>query len=1028
MARSTKIKENRIDCKSFFQKSLKKDGEIWYLISTEWLAKLYSFLDENKNLFEQVLGPIDNSSLLTDDTNHILKPGLIEDVDFKIINQEDWEKMRDHFGILNDSHAISREVVDLNKHKGIESKHNLFLDIYPLKLKMFKFPNIDILATNSYNKNDLISKMEQDLKTFFELPNETEVRLWMSNKCNVIKTYIPLPNIKQTMYDAGITSDHYIIMETYRKGAEVWPLTVKHPLNEECTYQFKAYSDKEHQQNLPRFPKIIPGLSGLVNLGNTCFMNSALQCLSNVPPLTEYFVSKKFLQDINANNPLGMKGQIAKAYAKLMESIWTNKHISFSLRTFKDIVGEFAPTFSGFQQHDSQELLIFLLDGLHEDLNRIKKKPYIDLKEAEGRKDEDVAREAWKHFKMRNDSIVVDTFYGQLKSTLICPVCNKVSVTFDPFSTLSVPLPYKKERAIKIKLVLYDSERPPAQCRINVPKDGTISDLCAVITEHTKIPANQILVAKITLNRFHKVFNLSDSVTLINSNDDIVIYEFPTDFQDKSLICLPVYQQIDKSMELKGNESDTNAKILPTSFFLPPFIIMVPSDKSNENNIRKILMDRMKRYVSKPRRDYEWWKQDPLNNIPISDLHMPPNMFTIKVGDIYGNVDFTLVESSDLAKMDTQVNIKLGTKVEPSSFIILDWHPLAKAKFVDIETAMDVVILDNLFNTPYSIKTCYPYPDPHTKKSWELSECLDSFVSVERLSEQDSWYCPHCKKHQQATKKFDLWKLPPILLIHLKRFYYNRFFREKINIAIDFPINNLDLSSYVKDPEHRKHSIYNLIGVSNHYGELGYGHYTAYAKNYFDKEWYNFDDSSVSKVKESVVMSKAAYVLFYQREGTENIFFSPSSISSSTYSSFVSPFTYNLHNNLECSNNSGSDSYNNNGNGTNYNTRSSNQKNFQTLTNMELNDPTDDDNKLGIKNETSCLDDENEGSIDDTDIEEEAGDTSNKLNIVEKKLYVKKFYNTRLGAKNIEQEPIGNEIEIRAGNIIDITGNFMDST
>lgn len=50
-------------------------------------------------------------------------------------------------------------------------------------------------------------------------------------------------------------------------------------------------------------------------------------------------------------------------------------------------VGRFAPQFSGYQQQDSHELLAFLLDGLHEDLNRIRKKPYIQLKDANGRPD-----------------------------------------------------------------------------------------------------------------------------------------------------------------------------------------------------------------------------------------------------------------------------------------------------------------------------------------------------------------------------------------------------------------------------------------------------------------------------------------------------------------------------------------------------------------------------------------------------------------------------------------------------------------
>ena len=67
-----------------------------------------------------------------------------------------------------------------------------------------------------------------------------------------------------------------------------------------------------------------------------------------------------------------------------------------------------------------------------------------------------VAREAWEGYKMRNDSIIVDLFHGLLKSTLVCPVCHKVSVQFDPFCYLSLPLPIKKERNIEVLFVPLD--------------------------------------------------------------------------------------------------------------------------------------------------------------------------------------------------------------------------------------------------------------------------------------------------------------------------------------------------------------------------------------------------------------------------------------------------------------------------------------------------------------------------------------------------------------------------------------------
>ena len=91
-------------------------------------------------------------------------------------------------------------------------------------------------------------------------------------------------------------------------------------------------------------------------------------------------------------------------------------------RAFKQTVGACAPQFSGYQQHDSQELLAFLLDGLHEDLNRVRQKPYIEEADAGGRPDKVVAQEVWENYQKRNDSVIVDHFQASL------PLFNDVSV------------------------------------------------------------------------------------------------------------------------------------------------------------------------------------------------------------------------------------------------------------------------------------------------------------------------------------------------------------------------------------------------------------------------------------------------------------------------------------------------------------------------------------------------------------------------------------------------------------------------
>ena len=87
-----------------------------------------------------------------------------------------------------------------------------------------------------------------------------------------------------------------------------------------------------------------------------------------------------------------------------------------SPRAFKQMVGTCAPQFSGYQQHDSQELLAFLLDGLHEDLNRVRQKPYIEEADANGRPDAVVAKEVWNNYRKRNDSVIVDHFQASPSS------------------------------------------------------------------------------------------------------------------------------------------------------------------------------------------------------------------------------------------------------------------------------------------------------------------------------------------------------------------------------------------------------------------------------------------------------------------------------------------------------------------------------------------------------------------------------------------------------------------------------------
>lgn len=234
-----------------------------------------------------------------------------------------------------------------------------------------------------------------------------------------------------------------------------------------------------------------------------------MQCLSHTPILRDFFTSKAYLHDINTTNPLGYQGHLAQAFAVLVNNLWKpstqprkiNPNASASTpldapaltpKTFKDAIGKFNESFVGNEQHDAQEFLTFILTGLSEDLNRIMEKPYIEAPDSDGRPDEELADIWWaNHFK-RELSVIEALFTGQYKSSLVCKTCKYESCRYEPFTTLTLPLP--EDDQISIQCVLYPikPDKEIMKYSVRVRHDGTVNDVLKSLAKIIHTDENEV--------------------------------------------------------------------------------------------------------------------------------------------------------------------------------------------------------------------------------------------------------------------------------------------------------------------------------------------------------------------------------------------------------------------------------------------------------------------------------------------------------------------------------------------------------
>ena len=691
--------------------------------------------------------------------------------------------------------------------------------------------------------------------------------------------------------------------------------------NEEEKEEIEEEINKKKQERIPLEilfkQKIIfnnnanQGRTGLINIGNTCFMNSALQCLSNCYELTKYFLLDFYENDINLENKLGTGGHVVQVYRKLLEDLWGGEDDYINPSYFKNIFAHFVRKFSGYAQQDSNEFLIYLLDKIHEDLNTITIKPYIEMEEKKkDQTDEEVSKIWWEKHLKRENSIIVDLFHGQFKSTISCNKCKRISISFDSYMFISLPIPSGKYE-LDVKYFGYDIKNFFIM-KIPITENTTILNIIDIIKR--KLNANKIKNNNRNVNNpprrknnrkkkkysANKQINrhLNEEIKLSNNNIEMVLLNNKKKIYKIFIRNDYIFPYLQQGFELVAYENDNTGNknkenlyfyltqyyqsYLFSLFYYPKkylfeYPLVLNFDKSQKiyfiyKNIKEYLKqlspklndDNKQNNINKDEIlnidfDFEKIKKENEKDCGFTiylDLYIPNqnNSFCSYFFSTGNYINYPLLEKYSNTENFTNLKKKL----------CLDEYQLRLTLDINILFNFEKYKLPNLKNT-YSNKISL-----NIGKDINLYDCLNLFNSEEILDGDNEWYCNICKEHVDAVKKMDIYKSPYYLIIQLKRFkqdneessIFNIFNSSKNTTFIDFPTTNLDLSNYILS-ENNKGSKYDLIGVINHYGGESFGHYTAYCLN--RKKWIEYNDESLSLINENKVISSAAYVLFYRR-------------------------------------------------------------------------------------------------------------------------------------------------------------------
>uniref|UniRef100_A0A8C9ZZN4 Ubiquitin carboxyl-terminal hydrolase n=1 Tax=Sander lucioperca TaxID=283035 RepID=A0A8C9ZZN4_SANLU len=580
------------------------------------------------------------------------------------------------------------------------------------------------------------------------------------------------------------------------------PQPVGHPLKAvPIAVAEEEGSDSEDDELKPR------GLTGMKNIGNSCYMNAALQALSNCPPLTQFFL------DCSGLVRTDKKPALCKSYQKLISELWHKKRPSYVVPTsLSHGIKLVNPMFRGYAQQDTQEFLRCLMDQLHEELKEPLAECSMSREGSDGEEIRDGDRSPSEDEFLSCDSGsssdrgegggVGD---GELLMQDECDGVRSAAGGIVGVGTGGVISEKErlKERRVSGSPLRGGSQEMDEDADVDtaaeegVPERGEEEELTP--TTNTE-PDNEA------------------SMT-----------------QSQSTPCSPVrtLQELHPKLSSSPPRSSPLRSAGPAYSFKKAQLLL-SARKKKQSHYRSVISDIFDGSI----------------------LSLVQCLTCDRVSttvETFQDLSLPIPGKEDLAKLHSSIhqNLPVKTGVCTETYGSQGW----------ISYIMDSI--------RRFVVSCIPswFWGPMVT----LEDCLAAFFAADELKGDNMYSCERCKKLRNGVKYCKVLRLPEILCIHLKRFRHEVMYSFKISSHVSFPLEGLDMRPFLAKESPSQVTTYDLLSVICHHGTAGSGHYIAYCQNVINGQWYEFDDQYVTEVHETVVQNAEAYVLFYRKTSEESL-------------------------------------------------------------------------------------------------------------------------------------------------------------